>query len=84
MSARPLTPRQLDVLAVYGTTWSRKRTACRLGISEAMVCRHLDAIHARLDVATTGEAFVRLGWLRVPEDDAETVTRRPHRCPESR
>lgn len=64
-----LTPRQLDVLRTYGTTWDRRETARRLGISEAMVRGHLAAVHRRLDVTTTGEVYLRLGWLQVPAED---------------
>jgi DNA-binding NarL/FixJ family response regulator len=61
-----LTPRQRQILVTYAQCWSRKETAYRLGVSEAIVRRHLLAIHRRFGLSTMGEVYLAMGWLTVP------------------
>lgn len=61
-----LTPRELEVLRSYASTWSIKETAVVLGLSPLTVRNHLATIRLKAGVTTTGDVLVVLGWLTVP------------------
>lgn len=60
-----LTPREIEILtdlATLGGTY--RQIGARLYISPYTVRRHLADVREKLDVHTTIEAFIALGWLR--------------------
>jgi two-component system, NarL family, nitrate/nitrite response regulator NarL len=62
----PLTPRELEVLALLGQGLSNKAISARLGISESTAKFHVNSILGKLGVASRSEAIVhasRLGLL---------------------
>lgn len=67
---KPLTPRQLEVMAAIAVTGSQKDAAASLGISVHTVKRHADIVYERLDVSSYVEVWRALGWLRVPGEAA--------------
>ncbi|MEZ4563375.1 MAG: LuxR C-terminal-related transcriptional regulator [Thermomicrobiales bacterium] len=52
----PLSPRELQILALLGKRDSNKEIAARLFISPATVKRHTVSIYRKLDVSDTGAA----------------------------
>ncbi len=54
-------------LAVHG----RKEAARRMGIADDTVKRHLERAYNLLGVYSLLEAYLSLGWLRIPGEDAE-------------
>lgn len=64
--AQPLTPREVEVLAMLAEGLANKAIAGRLGISEHTVKTHVGAIFGKLGASTRAEAVAtaaRLGWL---------------------
>jgi DNA-binding NarL/FixJ family response regulator len=64
--AQPLTPREVEVLALLAEGLGNKEIAARLGISDHTVKTHVAAVFAKLDVSTRAEAVAsaaRLGLL---------------------
>ena len=59
----PLTPRELEVLALLSEGLSNKEIAGRLGISESTAKFHVAAILGKLDVASRAEAIVQAARL---------------------
>ena len=58
--ARPLlTPRELEILGCLGDGLSNKAVARRLGISQHTVKFHLEAVFAKLGVASRAEAVAK-------------------------
>jgi DNA-binding NarL/FixJ family response regulator len=63
---QPLTPREIEVLAMLAEGLGNKVIAGRLGISDHTVKSHVASIFAKLDVSTRAEAAVsaaRLGLI---------------------
>jgi DNA-binding NarL/FixJ family response regulator len=55
---QPLTPREVEVLALLAEGFGNKAIAPRLGISEHTVKAHLASIFAKLHATTRAEAVV--------------------------
>jgi excisionase family DNA binding protein len=64
----PVTNRQIEALAAYAVTSSRKDAGKRLGVGEGAIRDLLYKLYRRLDVEDALEAMRVLGWLRVPEE----------------
>ena len=64
-SARALTPRQSEILALIGTGRSNKEIALALGIRERTVKFHIAALFERLGASSRTEALVVALRLRV-------------------
>jgi DNA-binding CsgD family transcriptional regulator len=64
---RPLSPRQLAVLAAFARTGDQRQTAVALGISRHTARHLLQEAYAKLGVCSCIDAFRAMGWLRVPE-----------------
>jgi len=62
----PITVRQLEVLRLAATGMPHARVGKELGISEQTVKNHLSSAYRKLDARNETEAFVNIGWLRVP------------------
>jgi DNA-binding CsgD family transcriptional regulator len=63
---QPLTPREVEVLAMLAEGLANKSIAARLGISDHTVKTHVAAVFAKLGVSTRAEAVTiaaRLGLL---------------------
>ena len=63
---QPLTPREIEVIAMLAEGLGNKVIAGRLGISDHTVKSHVASIFAKLDVSTRAEAAVsaaRLGLI---------------------
>ena len=65
-SAPRLTPRERDILSVYATGVTVDTIAREKHIANQTVRNHLTAIYRKLGVSGSVEAFVAMGWLRVP------------------
>ena len=65
-----LTPRQIEILRLRAQGRLAKEVAGELGLSEVTVKNHATRAYERLNVETAIEAFLVLGWLRVPEEAA--------------
>jgi DNA-binding NarL/FixJ family response regulator len=63
LPAEPLTPRELEVLALLAEGLSNRRVASRLGISENTVKFHVNALLEKLDADSRTEAVVRAARL---------------------
>lgn len=63
---RLATARQLQVLAGYLRSGSRKEAAGALGIQDRTAKEHLTRLYARLGVGNAIEAARVLGWLKIP------------------
>jgi len=55
----PLTPREVEVLALVGQGFTNKAVARRLGISVHTVKFHLEALFAKLDATSRAEAVAK-------------------------
>lgn len=62
-AAEPLTPREREVLALVAEGLGNKAIGARLGISEHTAKFHVNAILAKLGVASRAEAIVRAARL---------------------
>jgi DNA-binding NarL/FixJ family response regulator len=66
VSTQPLTPREIEVIAMLAEGLGNKVIAGRLGISDHTVKSHVASIFVKLDVSTRAEAAVsaaRLGLI---------------------
>lgn len=62
---QPLTPRELDILRLCASS-TEKETAESLNISVQTVKNHLSNAYRKLGVNRLSEAYLILGWLRLP------------------
>jgi DNA-binding NarL/FixJ family response regulator len=62
-----LSRRQRDMLVAAAAGLCDKEIAGRLSVGEQTVGNYLSAAYGKLGVRNRIEAFVALGWLRVPE-----------------
>ena len=63
---RELTPRQMEVLRLHAHL-PRSEVAYRLGITETTLKHHLTSAYRKLGVQSLTQAWVALGWLKVPD-----------------
>jgi DNA-binding NarL/FixJ family response regulator len=61
-----LSPRHWEVLREVATGATYTVIGARLGTSEQTVKNQMQEVRRRLDVSSTIEVYVVLGWLRVP------------------
>lgn len=64
--ARPPTPRQLEVLRLLAQGKNYRAVADELFISVHSVKNHATMVYDRMQVDSAIQAFIKLGWLRVP------------------
>ena len=65
-TAASLTPRELDWLRAVATGANEREVGHLLGVHPQTAKNIGTKVRAKLDVHTTIEAFVAVGWLRVP------------------
>lgn len=66
----PLSAREVEVLRLVAADLSRPQIARRLGIAENTVRSHVQHIHAKLGVGSSGGmvgAALAAGWLQAPD-----------------
>ena len=68
LAGQPLTPREIECLAVAARSHHAYEVAVTLGLHPQTVKSHLGTAYAKLGVESLVEAFAKLGWLRVPDD----------------
>jgi len=74
----PLTPRELEILAMVSEGLTSKRIARRLGIAFSTVRTHLERTRSKLGARSRAEAVaraVRTGQLQIDGELAEHMTR---------
>ena len=69
----PLSPRQWQVMIRRARGMTVKEIAHDLGLSEQTVKTHFSHAYEALGAMNIAEAFLALGWLRVPEDEPQEV-----------
>ena len=67
----PLSPRQWEVMARRARGMTIKEIAHDLGLSQQTVKTHFSNAYEALGAMNVAEAFIALGWLRVPGDELE-------------
>lgn len=63
-----LTPRQFEAMVRYGEYGTQKAAARAMGISVQTHKNLVSEAYRKLDVTTAIEAFLILGWLKLPEE----------------
>jgi len=63
-----LSPRQYDYLRALATGIAYKEVAHRYGVAESTVKNTVHVATLRLGVRGKVEAFVKMGWLVVPDE----------------
>jgi DNA-binding CsgD family transcriptional regulator len=71
---QPLTPMEYETVRLQAEGFTLPDIALRRGRAVQTVKNHANAVHAKLGVNSTVEAFRVLGWLHVPEPGAEPLT----------
>ena len=69
IGAGPLSPRQWEVMARRARGMTIKEIAHDLGLSQQTVKTHFSNAYEVLGAMNIAEAFIALGWLRVPGDE---------------
>lgn len=64
--ARQPTPRQLEVLRLLAQGLTDDEAARALGLSRQSVKNHKTELFRRMKVHSKVEAFIVMGWLRLP------------------
>lgn len=67
LAGRPLSARERELLEHVAAGETRKEIAIACQISVNTVRRHLWGIYRKLEVDGAVEAFIKLGWLKVPD-----------------
>jgi DNA-binding NarL/FixJ family response regulator len=62
-----ITPRMLEVLRAVAVADSQRTAAHSLGVAYETVHGTMATLRRRLGVATTTQALIRVGWLRLPD-----------------
>ncbi len=65
----PLSPREYQYLRMRARGLTLYQVGLQMGISEATVKNHLQAVHHKLRVRSTIDALRVVGWLKVPEEE---------------
>jgi DNA-binding NarL/FixJ family response regulator len=68
-----LSPRQWQVMIRRARGMTVKEIAHDLGLSEQTVKTHSSNAYEALGAMNIAEAFIALGWLRVPEDEPQAM-----------
>ena len=61
------TPRQLEVLRLMASGMTQEQIAEAMVLAVQSVKNHKSEAYRRLGVANMTQAYLRLGWLQVPE-----------------
>lgn len=64
-----LTPREYEVLEAYARLGKMRAVAGELGISINTANTHCQSAFRKLDATCETEAFIAIGWLRLPDED---------------
>ncbi|HEY7970496.1 MAG TPA: helix-turn-helix transcriptional regulator [Candidatus Limnocylindrales bacterium] len=67
----PLSPRQWEVMARRARGMTIKEIAHDLGLSQQTMKTHFSNADEVLGTMNVAEAFIALGWLRVPGDELQ-------------